>query len=190
MPSFPKQSWKGYEFRLYPNSVIRRVVYWVYHYLTVYLNNQHIAFDLLVYPPKDNLEPIKYEWDIYDKKTKEAIILDSDIKRTGLIEFVKDKNKVKVISNGQALEKTYDSSQIKTPYYFSLNKAVNLGYVVEDMKCFIKMKFKIGEEEIVLSPMASFNVYDKDDIHKTLIELAIGAGIGVVIGFIMSGIVG
>jgi hypothetical protein len=139
--------------------------------------------------PKEKLEPITYEWILYDKKTKQAINLGSGIKHDGLVELVKDRsNKIRVISDGKPLEKVIDSSQIKIPYYFSLNKAISLGYVVEDMRCFIKMKFRIGEEKFMSEPMASFNVYDKDDLHKTGIELAIGAGIGVIIGFIMAGI--
>ena len=47
--------------------------------------------------------------------------------------------------------------------------------MVDDLKCLIKMKFVVGEQEFNSEPMAVFNIYDKDDIHKASIELLRGA---------------
>jgi hypothetical protein len=186
MPAFNPQSWNGYHFRLSPSSFVRKIFTYIYHYTPVYFNNQYIAFDLFMAHPKDKLDRIDYEWEIYDKKTKEPLKLDRKVKKSGFIEFTKVKTKVKVISNGKSLEHVVDTTTLYSPYYFRVPVVVNLGYVVEDMKCYIKMRFKINNNEFETPPMASLNVYDKDDLHKEIIVL----GIGLIAGFVLGKLIG
>jgi hypothetical protein len=173
MTTFQSQLWNGYKFELYRSGFIRIFLSYFYHYKFLYFNGSQINFDLNIGIPRHKtiLEPIKYEWQLINRKTKRTVKNGS-----GFIEFTIDnKNNIKATSDGKALEKvnTYDG------YKFAgqrlLTKAIQLGYMVDDLKCLIKMKFVVGEQEFNSEPMAVFNIYDKDDIHKASIELLRGA---------------
>ena len=182
MPSFERQYWNGYSFKLHSSGFIRTYLAYFYHYGLIYFNGANINFDLAIGIPNENgLEKIKFEWELYDRETKKVVKNNS-----GFITYFREKSRIRAKSDGRYLEKMIPTDGHKYGAFLGLPKAIKLGYQVDEMKCYIKMKFIIGEKEFVSEPMAVFNIYDKDEINKSSIfEFGVTAVVGAIIGFII-----
>ena len=101
-----------------------------------------------------------------------------------MINIFRENSKIRAKSDGKYLYKMIPIDGHRYEEYLGLSKAIKLGYQIDDRKCFIKMKFNIGEQEFNSEPMAVSTIFDKDDIHKAGLGIISGAIVGAIVGYI------